>query len=496
MTISRANRRLSRRRLLQAACGPWLLAGAPQPPQARHAILEENRRPGTVEWQLKHYAFDRASGSGLRSPRLEGFVSDVSVYPGQKLAFLISSDPPRPFTIDLYRTGFYGGKGGRHLLHLGPFQGRTQAVPLMGLERVRECAWKSDTEITIPEDWTSGVYLGKLSLVGEPVQSYVIFIVKRKGPADFLFQVGDLTWQAYNKWPGWDSLYDDGLPKLNNGYSYTGPNVRVSFDRPYAQYGQVHEVALSLGSGEYLLWEFPLAFWMEQKGYDLAYCSNLDIERDPDLLRRCRIFLSVGHDEYWTRGMYENVKAARDRGVSLAFLSGNSVYHTIVTYPGTATGAPLRAFARLVRFQDEHLLMGARSFGSGYGDWTVVQAGHWIFQGAGMRNGDSIPGLVGWEYHGDPADLPGLEVVASAQLNPFSRREATTGRFAATVYPGPKGNWVFNAGTIWWSEGLSNPPGHVPAASRLGRTLGVDERVRKITENFFSRCLRESPIGW
>ena len=29
-----------------------------------------------------------------------------------------------------------------------------------------------------------------------------------------------------------------------------------------------------------------------------------------------------------------------------------------------------------------------------------------------MRKGDSVPGLVGWEFHGDPAPIPGLEVVA------------------------------------------------------------------------------------
>lgn len=192
--------------------------------------------------------------------------------------------------------------------------------------------------------------------------------------------------------------------------------------------------------------------------------------------------------------MYENVKAARDRGVSLGFLSGNAVYHTIVTYDSAVTGAPLRTFARQVRFRDEHLLMGAHSFGTGYGDWIITGARHWIFEGAGVKNGDSFPGLVGWEYHGDPADLPGLEVVASAQLDPFTRRDATTGAFAAVVFPGPKGNWVFNAGTIWWSEGLSNPPGHAPASSRLARAMGVDERVQRVTENFLNRSLRESPL--
>ena len=30
---------------------------------------------------------------------------------------------------------------------------------------------------------------------------------------------------------------------------------------------------------------------------------------------------------------------------------------------------------------------------------------HWLFEGTGMKKGDSIKGLVGWEWHGDPAIL-------------------------------------------------------------------------------------------
>jgi hypothetical protein len=34
-----------------------------------------------------------------------------------------------------------------------------------------------------------------------------------------------------------------------------------------------------------------------------------------------------------------------------------------------------------------------------------------------MKAGDRIPGLIGWEYHGDPpGDIPGLEVVAGHGL--------------------------------------------------------------------------------
>ncbi len=38
------------------------------------------------------------------------------------------------------------------------------------------------------------------------------------------------------------------------------------------------------------------------------------------------MFLSVGHDEYWSGAQRANVEAARDAGVNLQFLSGNEVY--------------------------------------------------------------------------------------------------------------------------------------------------------------------------
>ncbi len=39
-----------------------------------------------------------------------------------------------------------------------------------------------------------------------------------------------------------------------------------------------------------------------------------------------RVFLSVGHDEYWSGGQRSNVEAARNVGVHLAFFSGNEVF--------------------------------------------------------------------------------------------------------------------------------------------------------------------------
>jgi hypothetical protein len=125
-------------------------------------IVEENQRPGDAAWQLKYYRRDRANGSGLRSPEIEGYASDTSVYPGESIDLMVSADPARKLTIDFYRTGYYGGKGARHMLRVGPLDAVSQEVPLMGMERVRECRWKPTYELPVPNDWRSGVYLAKL----------------------------------------------------------------------------------------------------------------------------------------------------------------------------------------------------------------------------------------------------------------------------------------------------------------------------------------------
>ncbi|WP_409344834.1 N,N-dimethylformamidase beta subunit family domain-containing protein [Paenibacillus sp. MBLB4367] len=465
--------------------------------------VKENALPGTLNWQLTQYEFEYTESPqgtelihGARSAAIEGYASRTSVYPGERIDFMVSTSPACPFSVDIYRLGYYDGTGGRHVLHLGPFEGEEQPVPPETTERLRECKWQPSVTLQIPDDWVSGVYLAKLTKQASlRAQSYMIFVVKQRRKTEILVQVSDLTWQAYNKWPATSSLYDDGA----NAW-FTGPHVRVGFDRPYSKYFQVVDSPLSCGSGEFLLWEFPLAYWLEAEGYDVTYCSNLDLHGDPGLLETCQVFISVGHDEYWTREMYQHATAARDKGVSLLFLSGNAVYHEIIPYDDNVAAAPFRSFARKQRFCDEQQLMGTASFASGYGDWTVAKPEHWVFAGTGMKAGDSIPGLIGWEYHGLPAkEIAGLEILAHSDLvghqpEALECADGTLrvgdGKHAAVIYPGPRNNWVFNAGTIWWAEGLSNPPGHIPASGTFGRVLGPDSRVQQMTRNLLARCLR------
>jgi hypothetical protein len=490
------------RRQLLAALGAAALLHPGAGSSRAETIRAENDLPGTLDWQLTYTRVDPKTK--WRSPLIEGFAGRQSVQAGDKLELFVSTNPPSPFVIDLYRLGYYQGKGGRFLRQLGPFAGKAQPTPPVGEQRLRECQWEPCTTLEIPADWPSGVYLGKLSATKHRYQSYLIFIVRDDRRADFLFQCSDNTWQAYNQWPDSYSLYTNDRPDKKPLVS----GVNVSFDRPYGKYVQIFDNPLSQGSGEFLLWEFPLAFWMEQHGYDVTYCSNADVATDPKYALRARAFLSVGHDEYWDRAQYDNLMAAVKAGVNIAFLSGNTCCF-VAPFSPSSKGAPNRIITRAGRYggirpkehpwmadlpveaPNEATLIGAQTVTpfNGSGDWIVTKPDHWVFAGTGMKKGDRIEGLVGWEFHGEPADIAGLEVVAEG---PTWTGGDEVSHYTATTYPGPKGNLVFNASTIFWAQGLSQPPGHMPPISHHGRPHGPDQRVQRITKNVFER-FKNSP---
>jgi hypothetical protein len=486
---------------------------APRSATASDVITRENQLPGAGDWQLTRVRLTRPDApgkiGGYRSPWIEGYCNRQSVRAGEKLTIHVSTNPPQKWGLEIFRMGYYNGAGARLMQTLGPFNGVKQPEAPIGDRRLRECQWSPSVELTIPSDWVSGVYLGRLTTLVDHDkegywQSYVIFIVKDDRPADVLFQCSDNTWQAYNRWPDDYSLYVGG------GGSALRSGRDVSFDRPYGKYVQILEHAQSVGSGEFLLWEYPLCYWLEKHGYDVTYCSNSDMVT-PDRGLKCRSFISVGHDEYWDERQYHSVAAMRDAGVNLLFLSGNSVCF-IAPYSRASDGRPNRIITRGGRYggvrpeemagntpmgpfsitgPNENLLIGARTIipFNGGDNWTCVKPDHWIFRDTGMKHGDSIPGLVGWEFHGDPANIPGLDVVAEGTALSGGVKPA---HWKATVYPGPKGNWVFNASTCWWAQGLSKPPGHIIPWSHWTRPHGPDDRVQRITANVLNRAITGS----
>ena len=487
-------------------------------------VRRENAKPGTRDWMLTQTStvpgkINRILDNG-RSQVIEGYCNATSVRAGETLKIMVSANPASDFKLEIFRTGYYGGAGARLIKTFKSLKAGPQSDPPVGENYVRECQWEPTVELEIPENWTSGVYLGKMTAERSGTQSYVIFIVRDDRPCDFLFQCSDLTWSAYNRWPMDYSIYTEHQDWTSIGV----PSGTVSFDRPYGLFTHpVNRLKKSGGSGEYLPWEFPLAYWMEKHGYDVSYISNVDTHADPKCLLRAKGFISVGHDEYWSLDMYNNAISARDAGVSLAFFGGNSVLCVVPMLP-SIDGTPNRnirregwflpvpenisedarqmLFARALNDKsfdpnmgpDGAQLMGGRldregsGRGIGAGDWTCAMPEHWLFEGTGMKKGDSIEGLLGWEWHGAPAmNLPGMNVVAEGDA---FVREKRMGRYTATVYDGPKDNIVFNAATIWWANGMSSPPGHVNPIRHGVKQQGPDKRVQQITRNLFQRIIK------
>ena len=490
---------------LSLSIGPISGFGKGDAPIQDNPIVRENAKQGSREWQLTRVRYDSKLH---RTPLIEGYCSKQSVQAGDKLDIMISTSPASSYKIDFYRTGYYSGTGGRLVHSLGPLPGKTQPTPSAGERNIHECEWEVSTSLVIPDDWVSGVYLGKLQTLpgseDEPYwESYIIFIVKDDRPVDLLFQCSDNTWQAYNRWPDNYSLYThpDGVQ---------GPWAAVSFDRPYgrqSQYTGIVNDPLSFGSGEFISFERPFSYFLEQHGYDVSYCANCDM-LTPGRGLKSKAFLSVGHDEYWDIRQFESVKTLKDQGVSLLFFSGNTLCW-VSPFTESKSGNPNGRIYRAGpygaanyyavnrerdygpfpdRGPDEGLLMGVRNIQpvNGGGDWIIVHPDHWIFEGTGIKKGDRIPGLIGWEFHGDAADIEGLEVVAEGTawqggVNPS--------KWQSVIFPGPKGNFVFNASTIFWAQGLSSPPGHTLPWSHFNRPHGPDERVQRITHNLLKRAV-------
>src|SRR5687767_2714629 len=158
MTNHLSDSGLTRRQMLRslaaagvATTGSALGALGTEP--ASNLVAEENKRPGTRDWMLRKTHIDPESR--YRSPSIEGYCSQRSVRSGEMISFHVSTNPASAFTLDIYRSGYYGGAGGRLVQELGPFEGNVQPQPPVGPKRVRICQWDTCAELQIPDNWLS-----------------------------------------------------------------------------------------------------------------------------------------------------------------------------------------------------------------------------------------------------------------------------------------------------------------------------------------------------
>ena len=73
-------------------------------------------------------------------------------------------------------------------------------------------------------------------------------------------------------------------------------------------------------------WELLFVRWAESQGLKLGFATSADLDGDPNLLSGYPVYLSVGHDEYWSASMRDNVEGHVDNGGNAAFFSGNTSF--------------------------------------------------------------------------------------------------------------------------------------------------------------------------
>ncbi len=478
-------------------------------PQLRAAnpIQVENTKSGASDWVLTNPATNR---------EIEGYASLTSVPRGGKISFFVNTADPS-YTIDVFRIGWYAGIGARRMLPTITIAGLKQPMPTMDPNTgMVECQWTNPYVLSIPNntsdasDWASGVYLAKLTGTTSGKQSYIIFVVRDDTRASaYIFQSSVTTFQAYNNWGG-KSLY--GWNSTAQILNTTGQNqaVKVSFNRPYAL-GANSGSASGVGAGDFITnvqlssqtypggWEVNMVRFLESEGYDVTYITDLDTHENGSLLLNHKAFLSVGHDEYWSWQMRNNVETARDRGVGLAFFSANVCYWQIRFEPSVANGAidrtivsykesaqtndplassPTQSYLTTTNWREDPVNRPeAAMIGVQYGsnpansDLVIVSPSDPVFMYTGLQSGSHVPGLVGYEYDQIQNSSP-------ANLVQLAHSPAGSSASDMTIYTAASGAKVFATGSIQWSWGVDDfntpalrPSVYSPAAQQITRNV-------------------------
>lgn len=462
--------------------------------QSTNPIVLENQQPGTTQWQLSQSADDVVK-------QIKGYASATSVNKGSAITFYVTVTPAQNYTIDIYRLGWYQGVGGRFMLRVGPLFGITQApCPVTDIVTgLVECTWIPSTTFTIPATWTTGVYVALLTN-SQNYQNYVIFVVRDdSSQSALLYQQSVNTNQAYNNYPN-DSATGKSLYDYNSGGANTEVGskraAKVSFDRPYADTGE----------GGFLAYEVYFVQWLESSGYDVSYSTDIDTHVSGAQILHHKAFLSVGHNEYWSKPMRTAVEQARDTRVNLGFFGSDEVYWQVRLEPSTINGVPNRV---LVCYKDrsfdpvqgptttvlwrdpfinlpEQTLVGVmytaqnlNSYGATPDSYVVTNSSNWVYAGTGLTDGSAVPGIVGYEVdryfseYSVPVSVAGTYTLLShSPVVDVSTNQASYAN--SSIYQAPSGAWVFGAGTIDWGWGLA-------------RSGFISASIQQVTKNILDR---------
>jgi hypothetical protein len=213
--------------------------------------------------------------------------------------------------------GYYGGNGARLVATVNPSVQLPQSQPACltnSSTGLTDCGnWAVSASWTVPANATSGIYFAKAIRTDTGGSSHIFFIVRDDAShSDILFQTSDTTWQAYN-------TFSQNFYGCNGTFNSSCRAYKISYNRPF--YTRSFEPQTWVFNAEY-----PMVRWLEANGYDVTYFTGTDTDRNGSLILNHKVWMSNGHDEYWSGNARANVEAARASGVNLTFFSGNTDY--------------------------------------------------------------------------------------------------------------------------------------------------------------------------
>jgi hypothetical protein len=372
-----------------------------------------------------------------------GYCWPQSAAPGEQVGLHLSSSGGRPVRVEVARVGWR-----RDVVF------RSDAVAADEHETPNDaasngCGWPVALTLDVDPSWRSGYYEVVMEIdVGEKVRrDYAFFAVRPAAGTRIVLALASNTWHAYNDFGG-PNLYAGGTHvamrrPMAAGYLFkppgkgrrvTGTGAPDPQNAAHVGYIQLNHLSGYAGSAGWPDWELPFIEWAEREGFEIGVCTNADLEHHPEVLDGAHLYLSVGHDEYWSRGMRDTVESHIARGGNAAFFSGNTSLWQVriegddrdvmVGYKGFFKSDPVMGTDReveattfwsdVVVARPENHMTGVsftrggyhrigRNVTHGLGGYTIHRAGHWIFDGTGLGYGDVLGAgatTVGYECDG------------------------------------------------------------------------------------------------
>jgi hypothetical protein len=481
----------------------WLVRTTGELPSA----AQENRALGTTSWRLPGPS--ELIGGEARGD-VEGYVSSQSPSAGEREAVYVSAPGSRTVRVQIYRMGWYSGLGGRLALETSALRSVSQPRCAHSSQTgLTQCDWRPTLSFSIPSALPSGAYVVKL-LASDGARRDCIFVLRASRPAPLLVELPTASWEAYNEWGG-DSLYPGGERVAATGSTQ---GVAVSYDRPYDS---------QTGAGQFFIREVAMVRFLERYGYPVSYTTIDSLDRDPAQVLRARALIDVGHSEYWSRSAAQGLARARKHGVSLIFVSSDTMAwrvrfrragahsseagqpdHVIVAYKQAVARDPDRKLPSGLFPGGGAAIVGSAYDGCitprlpaagppryRYYPWRPSPAlkPAWLFAHSGVHASTTISGIVGYELdERSPAAPASVRVVGEAASVSCLPAHEPSAAYAAssqsTLYFTRAGGLVFATGSLGWVYALEPVPQASPDVPRA-----PDGRVVAITRNLLARVL-------